>query len=699
MKKYTIVITEKPDAAFRIASALTESQEQPRKMIKNGMPYYVVGREKEILIVPALGHLYTVTDGRTGKRDYPVFSFKWRPRYVSEKRAWRIQKWIEAISELAKDADVYIDACDYDVEGSIIGYNILKYACGGKETVSKRMKYSTLTKEELKKAYEKPLPHLDFSLVEAGLTRHEADWLYGINLSRALTAAAKKSSGRYSVVSTGRVQGPTLRFVVARERTIRSFVPVPYWEIKARIEVDGRNFEARFEREKIEKKSDAETILSECLRNSGQIRKIEIKNFQESPPVPFDLGLLQIEAYTLFRYTPKYTAKIAQRLYLDSLISYPRTSSQRLPPAIDYEAIMKGLNEKTEYRRFTAELLTKPRLKPYEGRKEDPAHPAICPTGKLPARTLESPERNIFDLIVRRFIAVFGEPELKQITTVSVDINGHLFRLIGQRTTEVGWRHFYSPYARREEAPLPQMEENQNIAVKKVVLSRKFTEPPARYNPRSLLKEMEREEIGTKATRGDIIQVLHDRKYVKNDTMTMTDLGFEVLGILEKHCPTIISSEFTRSLEEKMSQVQEGQEKRERILGDIVEALKPIMERLKEREEEIGGRLNEALQKSRTEENTIGHCPRCQTGKLVVLCSRKTGKRFVGCTSYFKGTCNTSAPLPQKGSIRSLGKVCRECGWPKIQVTTKWKRSWVLCLNPDCPLKKEVKKDEVQDMR
>ena len=191
-------------------------------------------------MVPALGHLYTITSKEKG-RSYPVFDYQWVPRYLAERGASRIRVWLKVIAQLAKDAEEFVDACDFDIEGSIIGYTILKYACGGKEKAAKRMKYSTLTKEELQESYTHLLPTLDFALIEAGLTRHEVDWLYGINLSRALTQAAKNCSGQYATLSTGRVQGPTLKFLEIREKTINCFVPTPYWTLSAKISINGND--------------------------------------------------------------------------------------------------------------------------------------------------------------------------------------------------------------------------------------------------------------------------------------------------------------------------------------------------------------------------------------------------------------------------------------------------------------------------
>jgi len=700
MGNYTLIITEKPDAAQRIASAL-DAQGKAKKMEDNGVPYYVAKRDREIIVAPAIGHLYTVAQERGGRNYYPVFNFRWVPRYIAERGAKQIRTWLETISKLANNADMFIDACDYDIEGSIIGYSILKYACNNKETISKRMKYSTLTKEELEKSYAEMLPHLDFALIEAGRARHEVDWLYGVNLSRALTIAAKEWSGRYATLSTGRVQGPTLRFLVAREKAIRCFVPTPYWSIKAKIEMNDSIFEAEYEKKIIETKKEANAIVEACKGKNGEIEKIDIKRFQQAPPTPFDLGALQSEAYGLFGYTPMRTSNIAQRLYLDALISYPRTSSQKLPPAINYETIVKNLNKVPEYQKLTAELLAKTELKPNEGKKEDPAHPAIYPTGKLPERDLDVSEKNIWDLVIRRFMAVFGEPAIRQSMKVYIKIDRHHFFLRGRQTLKDGWLRFYEPYIKSEEVLLPpHIKEGQMINVKEIILEDKFTKPPPRYNPGSLLKKMEEAEIGTKATRAEVIQTLYDRKYARDERLVVTDLGFEVLEILKKYCPAVVSIKLTKELEEKMNRIQENAEKRENVLMEAVEILKPVTEKLKNNEKTIGEQLSQAIKRARLEERIVGNCPVCNSGKLMMLYSRKTGKRFVGCTNYFKGLCKASFPLPQRGTVRPLGRNCRGCGWPVVQIKMKARRPWMLCFNPKCPLKEERRKRiEMQNMQ
>jgi DNA topoisomerase-1 len=691
MQKHTLIITEKPDAAQRIAEALDQNG-KPQRNEDRTVPYFKAQRDKPLIIASALGHLYTVTQEKGKKSDYPVFNFKWAPRYQAEKNAKHTETWIQVISKLAEDADNFIDACDYDIEGTLIGYTILKYACNNKDHIATRMKYSTLTKEELQQSYAQQMPHLDYATIEAGKTRHEIDWLYGINLSRALTTAAKQASGRYTTLSTGRVQGPTLRFLVTREHTINTFIPTPYWTITAQAQINGANYPIEYEKKTLKTKAAADAVVDACQRKTGTIKNIDEKTTQIPPPAPFDFGSLQIEAYNLFGYTPKRTSQIAERLYLDALISYPRTSSQKLPSAINHRAILSGLSQEPTYRTLASELLQKEDLRPHEGTKDDPAHPAIHPTGNKPTRPLEEPERRIRDLIIHRFLAAFGDPAIKQNIKATIDVNGHTFHLLGKRTLKEGWMKFYKPYVRREETILPPIKEGETVKLTKVDREDRFTKPPPRFNPSSLLKRMEQEGIGTKATRADTIDTLYKRRYITEERIKVTDLGFDVTEVLRKHASPVISVKLTRELEEKMNRIQNNLEKRENILTETIERLKPVLTEMKQQEKTIGEALNEAIKKASIQERIIGTCPNCKTGKLMIIFSKRTKKRFIGCTNYFQKTCQTSFPLPQRGTVKPTRRTCKACGWPLLYVRTAGRRPWNLCFNPTCPKKQERRK-------
>ena len=221
---YTLVITEKPSAAEKIAHALAEGG--VKKLSKGTVSYYRITRKgKEMVVVPAVGHLFVLVQ-KQGHWTYPMFNVKWEPVFIANKKNIWSKKYYQVIKSLVKDAKDFISATDYDVEGSVIAYNILRFICGVKN--AKRMKFSTLTKPDLVKAYEKASKELDFGQIEAGLTRHHIDWYFGINISRALTLALKEVSG-YRTLSTGRVQGPTLRILQERQKEIEKFKPTPFW--------------------------------------------------------------------------------------------------------------------------------------------------------------------------------------------------------------------------------------------------------------------------------------------------------------------------------------------------------------------------------------------------------------------------------------------------------------------------------------
>lgn len=530
--------------------------------------------------------------------------------------------------------------------------------------------------------YENVRPELDFALAFAGMCRHEVDWLYGINLSHALTQSALKVSHRYSTLSTGRVQGPTLRFVVDRECEIETFVPVPYWVVRAKVDVGGKVVDAEYEFERFEVKAEAGRVVVECQGRTGVITKLESRTYQLSPPIPFDLSTLQSEAYRHFGYTPRVTLSIAQRLYLDQLISYPRTSSQKLPTSIGYQEILTGLSQIDEYRSETTTLLTSGALRPNEGRKDDPAHPAVYPTGTVALGNLDSRSQRLFDLIVRRFFATFGTSATKQSDKATIQFENHAFYLRGSRILRKGWIGLYGPYVKFEEALLPPLKEGEQVTMVSLTVDEKYTQPSPRYNPSSLLKAMDDAEIGTKATRAEIIETLYKRGYVKEQRMMATPLAFRITEILTKYCPKVIDVTFTRELESKMEQIELGEQTRENVVRETVEYLKPIIEDLKTREQDVGKELTSIISDMWLASITLFvPCPRCGS-TLKVVRNPRTKKRFIGCAGKWKTNCTFGLPLPQFGALTLLEKRCPECAFQLVQVRSKGRHALVSC--PNC---------------
>ena len=212
----TLIISEKPSAALKIATALSEKS--PAKKALNKIPYYELKHKKEkILVVSAVGHLYNLKEKNKKGWTYPIFDIGWVPTYESSKGAEYTKGYINLIKKLSKEADKFVVATDYDIEGEVIGLNIIRFACEQKD--AHRMKFSTLTKDELIDSYEKANKHLDWLQAEAGETRHFLDYYFGINLSRALTLAVK-TTGHFKILSSGRVQGPALKILADKEKEI-----------------------------------------------------------------------------------------------------------------------------------------------------------------------------------------------------------------------------------------------------------------------------------------------------------------------------------------------------------------------------------------------------------------------------------------------------------------------------------------------
>ncbi len=574
--------------------------------MRNGrVQYHVAKREgSELLVVSALGHLYALTQVGGGWT-YPVYEMKWVPASQVNRANTRIRSYIETISTLSRGVDRFVSACDYDQEGSLIAYNALRYAVGEQSLASsRRMLYSTLTRTDLVKAWETMEPTLDYPVIAAGKTRHEVDWLFGINLSRALTLAVRGSSGAKKTLSIGRVQGPTLSFVKERETAIRSFVPMPYWKIYAETMIAGETYPLEYEKKSLDREVNARELASECRGRDGEVVDVDEGRERLLPPPPFNLGDLQREAYRVFKLSPTATLRAAEKLYLGTYISYPRTSSQRLPTTLDLRGILEKLSKHPVYAKHTEELLSRTSLKPRQGKKDDPAHPAIHPTGAKPRRLKEN-EAKIYDLIVKRFLSCLGRPAIREKIEAEVDINGHLFYLRGSMTTKKGWLDMYAPYVEDKETALPEIEPGMVIPVTKLSTRRSYTKPPKRLDPSSLLRQMENHEIGTKATRANIIDTLYRRGYIADRRITITELGLRIVETLEEYCPTILSVETTRELEESLEEIQVGEKSPEAVVEEFKEALKPVLAQFKDKEGEIGAAIAEAVTGSRAGEGAI----------------------------------------------------------------------------------------------
>ena len=657
---HEVIICEKPKSSEKIAKAL--SNRVTKKSYKR-VPYYEFEQNgKKTTVLAAVGHLYSLASKNS--RQKIIFDIDWKPLYEKDKSKKYVKNYIDAIIKFSKDADKFIHACDYDIEGTLIGYNALKYACGEKSLENAlRMKFSTLTKEDIVDAYKNPI-NIDLKQVDSGIARHVLDFLFGVNISKYLTDSVMKATTRYIQLSAGRVQTPTLSILVDREKKIQEFIPAPYWMIKADLEGE---IIADHKKGKIFDKKEANVILKNCENEDALVESINLRKSKKKPPVPFDLGTLQSEAYSLFGFSPKKTQRIAQNLYVEGYTSYPRTSSQKLPKSIGFDKIFKKLGKNSKFKMHISKL--KKPYKPKEGKKKDEAHPAIHPTGLIPKK-LSTDSQKIYELIVYRFISVFSDDAVIENMKVDLNIGNEKFKFTRRKTDKMGWLEHY-PYRKIENDAFPDIKEKDVLKVLEIICDEKETKPPARYNQASLIREMEKRGLGTKSTRANIISILYDRKYIEGKQIKVNQLGEQLIDTMKKYCDKITSEELTRQFENELEDILKGSIQKDKVIEEAKVEVTSILEDIENNKLKIGEELYEAYKESRI----VGKC-KCGNN-LILINSPRTGSIFVGCSGY--PDCKVTYPLPRGSDI--LKATCEKCGLPLISFGKPRQRA---CLDPKC---------------
>ena len=641
----TLIIAEKPSVARDIVDAL------PGSFDSNDSFY----EGDDYVVTFAVGHLLELTppedyDERFKKwrmDDLPILpdEFRVRPRDAKSK------KQLNVIHKLLKreDVDRVINACDAGREGELIFTHV--YETAGVDKPVERLWISSMTKQAIREGFEKLRPDAQLGpLREAARSRSEADWLVGMNATRAATIRGRAWVG--GVVSLGRVQTPTLAMMVKREREIQAFVPEPYWLVHATFDprYEGLWFEGEETRLKDGKRADA--IVEKVKGKNGRVESVERKEQSERAPLLYDLTSLQRDANRRFGFSARRTLSAAQSLYEGKkAITYPRTNSRYLsgdivPQLKPTAGTLLPIPEYANAARYVIALDQLPLGRVVNDAKVDDHH-AIIPTDIDHALDQFSPdERRIFDLIARRFLAVFHPPARYARTTVVTEVESERFRTRGKVTLEAGWRGVYGleadePRKQDEDAEgegeLPELKQGQEVRCVEAESEAKETKPPPRYTEATLLSAMEtagklvdEEELreamkerglGTPATRAEIIETLIRREYIERvgKDLQPTPKGLQVVTMLEAH--PITSPELTGDWEKQLRDIEHGSGDRSRFMTGIADFAKATVD-------EIANLDKEKLRPERAE---LGLCPRCgaETGEII----RENAKAY-GCTSW-----------------------------------------------------------------
>ncbi|MEW6637657.1 MAG: DNA topoisomerase I [Actinomycetota bacterium] len=673
-----LIISEKANAAKKIAQFLAEGKVKDGK--HRSVPHHTfTWKGEECVSVGLKGHVLNP--------EYPERYSNWQKVEPSELIDAEILKSVsekgvaDAIKSLSKKADRVVIATDYDREGELIGVEALSLAFEANPKLMdhvERARFSALTKGEVTRAFDE-LVEVSRDLADAGAARQDIDLIWGATLTRWVSRATKRYGSAF--LSVGRVQSPTLVLIAEREAERRAFTPEPYWEIEASLRNGGGPFTVRHAHGRF-KEEEAALRALESIGETAVVTEVRQKEAVRPAPAPFNTTAFLTAAANI-GISPSRAARIAEDLYTDGYISYPRTDNTVYPPSLDMREVLGYLKGVEGVGQYAERLLKRERLSPTRGKKHTTDHPPIYPTGRASKGALRDDQWRIYQLVVRRFLATLSGPAKTLRTTLRFDSNGERLTAGGTVVTEEGWFGVY-PYGRRQDEELPRLAEGDEVQVVGKELLAKETQPPGRYGQGRLIRLMEDLGLGTKATRPNIIQNLYDRGYVHGDPIIPTEKGMAVARALKDYASEIASHEMTARLERSMDQISEGKVSKENVVDESRNLLRQVYRHLESSEEKFADIVWSGIR----EDETLGPCPNCGRN-LIVRRNRRSRKRFAGCEGYPE--CRTTYPLPQRGEIIPMGTTCDACGTPEIKVLGG-KRPWTTCIDMNCPKKEEQRR-------
>jgi DNA topoisomerase I len=675
-----LIISEKANAAKKIAQFLAEGPVKEGK--HRSVPYHTfTWKGEESVSVGLKGHVLNP--------EFPEEYSNWQKVEPSELIDAEILKSVSekgvanAVKSLAKKADRVVIATDFDREGELIGVEALSLAFEANPRLIdyvERSRYSALTKGEVTRAFDN-LVDVSRELADAGEARQDIDLIWGATLTRWVSRATKRYGSAF--LSVGRVQSPTLVLIAERERERRAFVPEPYWELVGTLRNGGDPFAVHHAHGRFKDEAEARKA-HQNLTDTATVTEVKQKSATRPPPTPFNTTGFLTAAASL-GIGPSRAARIAEDLYTDGYISYPRTDNTVYPRSLDLREVLGQLKRVEGAGQYAEKLRASDKLSPTRGKRETTDHPPIYPTGYASRKALRDDQWKIYQLVVRRFLATLSGPAKSLRTTLRFDSGGEPLTTSGTVVTEEGWLGVYF-YGRRADEELPALNEGDEVDVVEAEVLSKETQPPGRYGQGRLIKLMEDLGLGTKATRPNIIQNLYDRGYVHDDPIIPTEKGIALARALKVFASEIASHEMTSELETNMDAISEGKTSKENVVDASRDVLRRVYENLIEAEKEFADIVWDGIRG----DETLGKCP--ESGhNLIIRRNRKSGKRFVGCLGYPE--CRVTYPLPQKGTIVPLHTQCDVCGSPEIKVLGG-KRPWVTCINMDCPKKQEQRENK-----
>ncbi|MEW6294793.1 MAG: DNA topoisomerase [Candidatus Diapherotrites archaeon] len=499
-----LIISEKPIAGKRIAEILSHGSISVSAQEKAQL-FEFRKEGKEFGVIPLKGHIVEV--------DFPEKYSKWLGTDVRELIFAPIEykgaekAIITLLKKKAKDAEEVIIATDADREGESIGVEAVNYLKEKNPKIKiSRAHFSAITPKDIDAAFQK-LRKVDFALADSADARREIDLIWGAVLTRFLSLVSGRMGKEF--LSVGRVQSPVLALIVKREKEIQAFKPEEYFLLKAIFEKDGKKFEAYHKKGQFKDRKEAEKIL-EKKKDKGIVVKVDKKIRTITKPLPFNTTSF-LRSATALGFSAGEAMSIAEDLYMNGFISYPRTDNEVYPQNLDLMEVLNELGKVNEFNALVKKIHLQKEIVPSKGKKSED-HPPIYPVSSAQKNKLNERQWRIYELVARRFLATLAEDALTENISVEIDLNGEPFIATGQRILKLGWKEFY-PYSTLSETLLPELNKGDIVKLIKLDLLEKWTQPPPRYSQGALIKLMEDLGLGTKCLTGDTkIKVLNSKK-------------------------------------------------------------------------------------------------------------------------------------------------------------------------------------------
>jgi DNA topoisomerase-3 len=707
-----LIITEKPSMGREVAAALGATRRGDG---------FIEGPQD--IITWCIGHLVELDDPETYDpklkqwrlETLPIIppKFKYHPSERTRDQFGIIKTLLER-----KDVSLVVNAADAGREGELI-FDLV-YTLAGCRRPVERLWISSLTRDAIIEGFKNLKPAREYNgLRDSAHARQQADWLVGMNATRAQTIRARQA-GHEGVYSLGRVQTPTLALIVERDREIATFVPKNYYEVAADFQSPAGTYRGVwFDKNgsRFDKREEAEAIAGKVAGQQGKIEKVEKKAVKERPPLLYDLTALQRAANARYAFSAAHTLELAQSLYEKKFITYPRTSSRHLSSDVHKE--IKAHIEAARigpYVEFIEQILAQPKISLTSRHVDDKKvtdHHAVIPTKqRINAQSLTPDEKRIYDLIARRFLAAFFPDAELERTSIITAVLGERFMTRGMGVQKQGWRAVDPPGREKkpdadeesEDALLPPVKAQEEVETLKAEALSKQTKAPPRYTESSLLgametagRKVEDEELrlamrdaglGTPATRAAIIETLLKREYVTREkkSLVATEKGIALVKMLPS--PLLKSAELTGRWEQKLSLMARGEYTRESFMGEVKLMVGELVGQIASAQIERGTGQAQARILNRPEGAL--DCPKCKLeNRAGFLLERSSANgKFLVC-ALGREACGFISDAPKNAKQRKalLQTACHVCkGAMRLRLPKeKTKKASLACTShPSC---------------